>query len=75
VAGNDVFCFDWDANIEIEDGSASFSHSALIAAFFNGTLDAYADRFADRWTSFHERPAPELPLTRYCGLRTQEVSR
>jgi hypothetical protein len=39
AAGRDVYCYDWDDNTDIFDPAASFSHSAVLAAWFNRTLD------------------------------------
>lgn len=37
--GRTVLFFDWDSNFDIEDASSSFSHSALLAAWFGGTWE------------------------------------
>ncbi|WP_156446192.1 DUF6939 family protein [Burkholderia stagnalis] len=34
-----VLFYDWDANQDITDTSASFSHSAILASWFNGSLE------------------------------------
>ncbi|WP_099109180.1 MULTISPECIES: hypothetical protein [Xenorhabdus] len=42
-----VLFYDWDANQNITDTSSSFSHSALLASWFNGTFEN------DYWTLAH----------------------
>jgi hypothetical protein len=37
--GVDVFFYDWDDNHDINNPASSFSHSAILAAWFNGTLE------------------------------------
>jgi hypothetical protein len=70
--GRDVFFYDWDANFDIEDDSASFSHSAVLAAWFGGCLEPELER-RDRWLvdvgPGHDSPA--LALRRYRRLHTR----
>ncbi len=37
--GRDIAFFDWDSNHDIMNATISFSHSAILAAWFNGLLD------------------------------------
>jgi hypothetical protein len=39
TAGVDVLFYDWDDNFDICDPRSSFSHSAILAAWFDGDLD------------------------------------
>lgn len=39
LSGTDVFVFDWDDNFEIENPNSSFSHSAILEAYFGGELE------------------------------------
>jgi hypothetical protein len=38
-AGRTLVFFDWDSNFDIDDPRTSFSHSAILASWFNGDLD------------------------------------
>ncbi|MGC1239928.1 MAG: hypothetical protein WA860_14185 [Acidimicrobiales bacterium] len=40
LSGADVFFFDWDDNFDIENPNSSFSHSAILEAYFRGELEA-----------------------------------
>lgn len=42
--GRDVAFYDWDHNMDIDDPASSFSHSALLARWFNRQLDPLLDR-------------------------------
>jgi hypothetical protein len=62
-AGGEVLFYDWDANFDLADPSGSFSHSALLADWFSGRLEAV---LADcglspgsfpRYLAHHGRPA------------------
>lgn len=44
AAGGRVVFYDWDDNFDIDDPSAAFSHSALLAMHFAGTLGPVVDR-------------------------------
>lgn len=68
AAGRDVVCFDWDANHNIFDPTDSFSHSAILAAWLNGTLEGELLVPGRQLVAAHiESPLSieELPLTRY----------
>jgi hypothetical protein len=70
--GTDVHFYDWDANFDIEDASASFSHSAVLAAWFGGRLEPGLDR-RDRWLSAAGigQDGPGLALDRYRRLHSR----
>jgi hypothetical protein len=68
--GADVYFYDWDDNFDILDPRSSFSHSAVLAAWFNGTLD---EQFLTPWRELLVgRPEFECadlpPLDRYRSL-------
>lgn len=70
--GQDVHFYDWDANFDIEDASASFSHSAVLAAWFGGRLEPELDR-RDRWLAAAGigRDDHPLALDRYRRLHSR----
>ncbi|SEF23490.1 hypothetical protein SAMN05421837_102207 [Amycolatopsis pretoriensis] len=70
--GHDVHFYDWDANFDIEDDHSSFSHSAVLAAWFGGHLDSLLVR-RDRWLTENDATAQSAPLalTRYHGLHAR----
>jgi hypothetical protein len=39
ASGLEVVFYDWDANFDITDPASSFSHSAILASFYEGTLE------------------------------------
>jgi hypothetical protein len=70
AAGDEVLFYDWDDNFDILDPGASFSHSALLAAWFNGTLDEQFLRpqsalLADRPELTHPDVCPLLDRYRH----------
>lgn len=73
TAGTDVVFYDWDGNFNILDPSASFSHSALLAAWFNADLD---QGFLEPWRG--ARPSRSgydaVALDRYRSLHGQKVT-
>ncbi|MDO0925010.1 hypothetical protein QQY24_06115 [Streptomyces sp. TG1A-8] len=68
--GRTVVFYDWDDNLDIEDPASSFSHSAVLAAWFAGRLEK---DFVDRRAAWIRRVLPTgeqeetsaLPLDRY----------
>jgi hypothetical protein len=64
--GRDVHFYDWDANFDIEDPGTSFSHSAVLAAWFGGRLEPLLER-RDRWLAGAGagQDGPLLALDRY----------
>lgn len=38
-SGKKVYFYDWDDNFDITNSETSFSHSSILASWFNGTLD------------------------------------
>jgi hypothetical protein len=62
-SGRDVAFYDWDANMDIDDASSSFSHSALLAQWFSGGLGPLVDRATELATA-HRLPVPALPTVR-----------
>ncbi|WP_128378879.1 DUF6939 family protein [Streptomyces cavernae] len=73
-SGRDVLFYDWDDNFDIEDPRASFSHSAVLAAWFGADLEERFVERRERWLRNHARTltpeaAPEpLQLDRYRHL-------
>jgi hypothetical protein len=69
VTGTDVVFFDWDANADILDPRSSFSHSSLLASWFNGDLD---QDFLVHWRGARDAspqvPGGRLALDRYRSL-------
>ncbi|MGF1430807.1 DUF6939 family protein [Kitasatospora sp. LaBMicrA B282] len=59
AAGREVVFYDWDENHDIEESGSSFSHSAILAAWFGGRLAEEFLRRRDRWLADH----PDLPTT------------
>lgn len=57
--GCDVIFYDWDDNHDITDPSSSFSHSAILAAWCNGTLDETLLRPARQLIQFRPEFGPE----------------
>ena len=53
-AGRDVVFYDWDDNFDIEDPRSSFSHSAVLAAWFGGRIEEEFLRRMRRRFSHHE---------------------
>ncbi|MFI9275826.1 DUF6939 family protein [Kitasatospora sp. NPDC052896] len=66
--GRDVVFYDWDDNTDIEDARTSFSHSAVLAAWFGGRIEEFTGRLT-RWRALHPDSAhclrADLPLDRY----------
>jgi hypothetical protein len=46
-AGRIIVFYDWDSNMDIADDRSSFSHSAVLAAWFSGRLEPLLRRWAD----------------------------
>ncbi|WP_159400931.1 DUF6939 family protein [Streptomyces sp. NRRL B-24484] len=69
AAGRDAVFYDWDDNHDIEDPRTSYSHSAILAAWFGGRIEELAHRraawLADRPGCAAPSGPPPLPLTRY----------
>jgi hypothetical protein len=63
ATGRDVAFYDWDANMDIDDGRSSFSHSALLARWFEGRLDPLVQH-AGRLARAHGVAVPHLPTAR-----------
>lgn len=59
--GREVLCFDWDSNLDVLDPRSSFSHSAIVAAWFGGRL---AETFLPEYTAHGGDPS-DLALARY----------
>jgi hypothetical protein len=55
--GRDVVFYDWDDNFDIEYPGSSFSHSAVLAAWFAGRIEEEYVQRRQRWFA---RNAPEL---------------
>lgn len=49
--GRDVCFYDWDCNMLINDIKSSFSHSAILASFFNGNLKP---DYLDEMTNYND---------------------
>ncbi|MFI5758511.1 DUF6939 family protein [Streptomyces sp. NPDC051569] len=69
AAGREVLFYDWDDNVDIEDAGSSFSHSAVLAAWFGGSVE---HDFVARRARWFDRPGrtapgadPPLALDRY----------
>lgn len=68
AAGRDVLFYDWDDNVDILDPSSSFSHSAILAAWFDGRL---AEWFLPAYRSRGSSIA-DLDLARYHDLHPRK---
>ncbi|MEU7524208.1 hypothetical protein AB0A74_00580 [Saccharothrix sp. NPDC042600] len=69
--GRSVYFYDWDANFDIEDDRDSFSHSAVLAAWFGGSLERELRRRA-HWLGRHGiRDGPPLDVDRYRRLHSR----
>lgn len=70
--GGIVAFYDWDSNFILTDPTQSFSHSALLAAWFNGTLQEDLLAPATRWVEAKYGSGllslSDLPLQRYLRL-------
>ncbi|MEU7360196.1 MULTISPECIES: DUF6939 family protein [Streptomyces] len=64
-AGRDVVFYDWDSNLDIEDTRDSFSHSAVLAAWFGGRMENEFVARRARWLGADEAARAPLPLDRY----------
>jgi hypothetical protein len=62
AAGDLVVFYDVDSNMDIFDVSASFSHSALLASWFNGSLDESYLRHIRSAVTSDSRLAPPFTL-------------
>jgi len=77
--GQTIIFYDWDSNMEIADTSSSFSHSALLRAWFAGTLEsellvpAWQNLSNSRFESFRQTYA--LNTGRYQSLHSRRGSR
>ncbi|KUM02695.1 hypothetical protein KIF53_15815 [Chromobacterium subtsugae] len=67
AADGPVLFYDWDANQDIADTSSSFSHSAILAAWFNGTLERRYRELAGRLLSPADKPAFDAALDGLLG--------
>lgn len=69
-AGRAVAFYDWDDNFVLTDPSRSFSHSAILAAWFNATLERMLVRPAIHWLQRQGLDLPEsaFPTERYRKL-------
>lgn len=70
-SGRKIVFFDWDSSGDIFNEKESFSHSSLLAAYFNGTLEEF---FFYRKTfpgPDPEKYAAALPLARYRNLQNR----
>jgi hypothetical protein len=65
AAGRDVVFYDWDSNFDIEDAGDSFSHSAVLAAWFGGRLESEFLSRRARWLGGEEAARSPLRLDRY----------
>ncbi|MEU9103508.1 hypothetical protein AB0D54_03930 [Streptomyces xanthophaeus] len=63
--GRDVVFYDWDDNFDIEDPRSSFSHSAILAAWFGGRIEQEFLERRRRWHPPHPSLTDPLPLDRY----------
>ena len=76
ATGTDVVFYDWDDNFAISDPGSSFSHSALLAAWFNGDVEDQFDRARRRLLAAHPVWAGEdLPLDRYGSVHERQVNK
>ncbi|OGT29782.1 MAG: hypothetical protein A3E87_05470 [Gammaproteobacteria bacterium RIFCSPHIGHO2_12_FULL_35_23] len=65
--GKHVLFFDWDSNFDINDSSSSFSHSAILAAWFNKSLD----KFVDNAKNFLNKEFYNLFARKFINLTTR----
>lgn len=72
TSGRGVAFYDWDSNMDIDDPRGSFSHSALLARWFNGTLGPALERAHDLASSLG-LPSPARPA-RYFERPVEEES-
>lgn len=67
ASGRDVIFFDWDENMDILNDQASFSHSAILAAWFGGRLETEFLDVRGEW--LRRRPLPSA-VTQHVGELT-----
>jgi hypothetical protein len=71
--GTQLVFYDYDCNFDIEDPASSYSHSAILAAWFGGGLESLRQRAV----AIQSSVAPDVtvppilhsPLSRYPGER------
>jgi len=73
-SGYHVVFYDWDSNFTITNPMASFSHSAILAAWFNGSLEQQFLQPARRYIKQQIGPGavPDFRTLTHCYQRFHE---